>query len=127
MAAILQNRARISQTLQEETENTAISLKSHAQIAHIKEIILSLQKGQDPNRIGREFSVDLSLVQKLSGYYAVPVDNADGIVSRPRVIYRLFDICFANANRVNGPVKSEKYAYKGAILGYPTQKAFSGE
>jgi len=83
MAAILQNRARISQTLQEETENRAVPLKTHAQIAHIKKIILSLQKGGDPNRISREFKLDPSVVKKLSGYYAVPVDNADGIVPNP--------------------------------------------
>jgi len=64
-------------------ENTAVSLKAHAQIAHIKEIILSLQKGRDPNRISREFKVDPSVVKKLSEYYAVPVDNADGIVPNP--------------------------------------------
>lgn len=80
MGTILQNRARISQTLQEEMDNTAVPLKQHAQIAHIKEIVQSVQKGRDPERISREFKVHPSVIQKLSGYYAVPVDNADGIV-----------------------------------------------
>jgi hypothetical protein len=79
MSTILENRSRISQSLQKESEQGA-GLKQHASITTVKDIVRSLQKGRDPVRTSRDFGVDLGVVKKLEGIYAVPVDNSDGIV-----------------------------------------------
>jgi len=79
---ILQNRAKISQAEQEETENRK-GLRKHIPISIVKEIIISNNRGWDPSRISKDYKVDPSVIKKLEKYYAIPKDNADGIVSPP--------------------------------------------
>jgi hypothetical protein len=114
MATILENRARISQNLQKESEQGA-GLKQHAPITTVKDIIRSLQKGRDPARTSRDFGVDLAVVKKLEGIYAVPVDNSDGIVCTYFGI--LIDWL---TERVNGLLNDDRYTRPGNLIPSPT-------
>jgi len=79
MMTILRNRADISQKLEDEVQDRS-GLRKHVPIAIVKEILLARERGLDATRISREFNVETSVVEKLHGHIALPVDNADGIV-----------------------------------------------
>ena len=82
MTIILQHRAAISQNLEIE-QNEGKELRKHVPIAIVKEILRATRKGWDASRISTEYKVDPSVIPKIANQFAVPEDNADGIVSWP--------------------------------------------
>lgn len=79
MTTILQNRARIAKSLEMEELMDAESRK-HVSIAVVKEILKATEKGWHAPRICAEYRVTPSIVEKVRGQFAIPEDNADGIV-----------------------------------------------
>ena len=77
---ILRNRASLSQALEEEMQGDDNRLRKHVSIVIVKEILRAKERGWDAARISKEYKVDPSVVQKLEKQFAIPVDNADGIV-----------------------------------------------
>ena len=80
MMAILRNRARLSQAMEGDLQVNG-SLRKHIPITTVKEIIKASGKGWGSSRISSEYNVDPSVAEKLKNQFAVPVDNADGVVS----------------------------------------------
>jgi len=80
MMTILRNRASLSQALEEEMQGDDNRLRKHVSIVIVKEILRAKERGWDAARISKEYKVDPSVVQKLEKQFAIPVDNADGIV-----------------------------------------------
>ena len=80
MMTILRNRASLSQALEEEIQGDDNRLRKHVSIVIVKEILRAKERGWDAARISKEYKVDPSVVQKLEKQFAIPMDNADGIV-----------------------------------------------
>lgn len=79
MTTVLQNRANVSRSLEEESRNVHGPQK-HISIAIMKEVLSAKQRGWDASRISKEFNVDHGVIQKLGDQVALPMDDKDGIV-----------------------------------------------
>jgi hypothetical protein len=79
MMTILQNRAKISQALEEEMKDKN-ALRKHVPVSVVREIVQARERGMDISLLSSRYNVDPSVVEKLGDQIAVPVDNADGIV-----------------------------------------------
>ena len=76
---ILQNRANISASVEEEFRNTTI-LRQHVPMAIIKEILRARERGWNSGKISEQWKVTPAVVAKLEKHIAIPVDNSEGIV-----------------------------------------------
>lgn len=85
----------MSQVLVEEARSKD-GLRSHVPISIVKEILHAKQKGWNLSRISSQYKVDRSVVQKLDKHFAIPVEDADGVVFSFNIV-SFFD------SRVFGP------------------------
>jgi hypothetical protein len=81
MMTILQNRANMAQILEDERGRK--EGMNYVSMVIVKEIMKAQRRKWTPERIGKEYNLDPSVLQRLGTSFSVPVINKDGIVLLP--------------------------------------------